>query len=426
MRNFDENLLKASGLSAEDFFADEKNQQNVMDEIAAFGDGELTAAFGNLFNPPEGEDAYLTGNAFFSVEEVLRIGKVPEKDMQLKIVRHSPRDAVEALIGLGHLCAEAEWALFKRDAVLFGAYLERFRPYPRTFELLVRDALGIAAPNAAEKATQWRKQAIDVLKQAFAAYSLSDKEQDVLAFAAQKGGTASELAAAYIAHRPLSEAVLRRLLLGRAEKFIASYQAFFPLGAAAGDIPDAGEAAVLFWFPRLRRPEDKIALALGVRRKMPFGTQKKLLFCRDVSLLLQKAGAKDTPVISSPLTPKEECVLVQHPNKEMARSYLLRFPLSEQALNMVLKTKNYALFNVYVDRYELPAAVIQAIISGPYEKMFQSYVRRHRLKGDMLAYLRCKGTKEMILFYCRLGAHWPFEGHEPMQKKHSGDNAETL
>ena len=126
------------------------------------------------------------------------------------------------------------------------------------------------------------------------------------------------------------------------------------------------------------------------------------------------------------MTEQEECVLVQHPNKEMARSYLLRFPLSEQALNMVLKTKNYALFNVYVDRYELPAAVIQAIISGPYEKMFQSYVRRHRLKGDMLAYLRCKGTKEMILFYCRLGGYWPFEGYEPMQKKHSGDNAETL
>lgn len=142
MGNFSESLLLEGGISAVEFFSDEKHQQEVMDEISEFNDEELSQAFSSIFTPKEEKDEYETELDIITEQQLSCMHCIPDSTIQQEIVKKSSSKTVKMLIKKTRLHPDAEKLFIKRGEMkLILPYFKRYELHQCTQESLVRMAV---------------------------------------------------------------------------------------------------------------------------------------------------------------------------------------------------------------------------------------------------------------------------------------------
>lgn len=127
---FNEQTLAQSGLSAVEFFSRENNQKDVLEELSAFHDAELIAAFEKIFQSKplqkeDGSEDKMTLNEYRTFAK--KGGFVPVVD-QLDIIKGKDPVFIRALVSHQKLDAAAEQQLFRqKDLPLLVFYLKRHK-----------------------------------------------------------------------------------------------------------------------------------------------------------------------------------------------------------------------------------------------------------------------------------------------------------
>lgn len=353
-----------------DFFANKGNQESVLEEISVFGDAELKAAFVRLFNPPAAADPYLTGSAAITESEIAQMQAAPDNDRQKEIVRCSSGEAVRCLIARFRLSLAGERALLRRkDNNLLEFYFSRYALYEDAQVSLVRTAA---------------------------------KEQERY-----------EILLAYIARHQLCAEALAEAVRRRLQTILEAYLKRYPLDSSVlsslrlGSSTAEPREKIDFLLPLLRRAQDKLMLALEIRKHFLQGKLKEYAFCSDVSTLLRELPANAAVEIDVRLTPMEECVLIDSRCwKKMLKLYGRR--LSEAGECALIERNDKEMFSWYVGRRILSGAGLRYLISKGREELFKTYVRRRRLNREMRAFLHCYGSSQMTEFYRSLGCFWPY------------------
>lgn len=401
MKKFDESLLLESGMSAEDYFADEENQQNIMDEIAEFQDEELATAFSRLFNPPAREDAYLTGRIKITAEEVAKMHVLPEGHIQAEVASGGTAEMVQALFKLGRLCPDAELALFRRgDMALIEQSLANGVPYASTLETLVR----AAAKDGEMPAITAKRQVIarQVLPLVFQKCPyLPYRAEEALVLAAEQSEEMKQLFIAYVKQHCLSLYLQEKMIRQKRLALLGLYFQYQSAEALLRFMPRMGWNDIKSFFKLLQRPEDKLFFALYVRGSVINATSL-FPFCRILTGFIRQIGAKAKlpGVITQWMSPEEQCALVTHPNKQLLRCY--RRELCPAAQEELIRHAPMPQFNFYIEQRRLDSDSVKMIIRENYFEQFRSYVRHYPLNELMQNYLEKFGSEEAIAFYRRL------------------------
>lgn len=358
-----------------DFFANKGNQESVLEEISVFGDAELKAAFVRLFNPPAAADPYLTGSAAITESEIAQMQAAPDNDRQKEIVRCSSGEAVRCLIARFRLSLAGERALLRRkDNNLLEFYFSRYALYEDAQVSLVRTAA---------------------------------KEQERY-----------EILLAYIVRHQLCAEALAEAVRRRLQTIVEAYLKRYPLDSSVlsslrlGSSTAEPREKIDFLLPLLRRAQDKLMLALEIRKHFLQGKLKEYAFCSDVSTLLRELPANAAVEIDVRLTPMEECALINSGNRQMLMLYVCS--LSEEGERALIERNDKEMFSWYVGRRILSGAGLRYLISKGREELFKTYVRRRGfnrrrcLNPVMRAFLHCYGSSQMTEFYRSLGCFWPY------------------
>lgn len=347
MANFDENALLQQGNSAMDYFANESNQKNVLDEISAFGDEELNASFKRLFEASDREnDAYLTGSGKVTVEQISRFNSAPEPELQKDILLHSSKETVLLLLSKFRLCLAAEYTLLQRldaDVVLF--YFERYPLYPTAQEYLVKKAL--------------------------------------------KSDEYKELLLAYISYRALCSRAKSLLISLQATELLEAYVAKYPIGQMPIFTTCPGRTLRIDFVKQfLRFPLDKLTLALVIRTTPKFAQFRKYAWAYNVCSELEQLKGNDKVFFAIELSDDEAKFLVDLPETKLLTAYIRRFRLPYEAEEALLRRNLFELTHFYLSKYSIPFCRVELMVKEDLDKAFLAYAKFNKMSYRLFTLLQ--------------------------------------
>lgn len=334
MRNFDENALFTQGGSALDCFRGERNQKSILDEISAFGDEELNASYQRFFEASESEkDAYLTGKGLVTAQQISLMLETPEPEIQKDILQHSTMEDILFYLSKFRLCLAVEYMLLRRrDLELARFYFEHYALYPTTQEYLVRKAL-----------------------------------KDEMFF---------KMFLEYILFRPLEVNARKLLIASENDEIVEAYVARYPFEFVAIDDTCCYRLARIdFMMKHLSRLEDKIALAMVIRKTPKCAKHRKYNWAYDVRAELQQLADCNLSYWGYYLNADEEVFLAGLPQTGLLISYLKHAFLTKKAQEVILRRNEKELATAYFEaqKYRVDGELVEMMIKEDLDQSFVTY-----------------------------------------------------
>lgn len=356
MENFNEQRRFAPSDIVVDFFADEINQKDVLEEISAFGDDELNVAFKNLFEPAaERKDPYLTGKGRVTAQQISLLDISPDPELQKNILQRSSREDILFFLSKFRLCMVAEYMLLKRnDLEMAQFYFERYTLYPSVQEYLVSKAL---------IDENYRKLLLNYLIFNPLAYNAR-----LILVAAHD----DELMKAYVDNYPLGQSVIFAICQGKKEK-----------------------AQIDYVYRFLRYPLDKFALAMLVRSSKKCANLPQNAWVYDVRDELKLLAGCDDVVFERTLSLEEELYLVRLPQTNLLKAYLKRFCLQPETEMLLVRRNDFQLANLYFESHTVTFDLVKLMVKEDLEQALWAYMKHHRVSSNLFRLLNVASTSRI-------------------------------